>query len=119
MSSIDAVVDNMRGKLCPHCYGTIYPGDFHYCPAETSDFTLLRKECDTLQAKLDVVVEAMRALLYVAEMRRNWDILSSDDFDEAYPDECGWAFGDVDENMIQKMEVAQKALAAIEKKRSD
>ena len=73
----------------------------------------------SLQTKLDVVVEATKALLYAAKMRRNWDILSSDDFDEAYPDECGWAFGDVDENMIQKMEMAQKALAAIEKKRSD
>jgi uncharacterized Zn finger protein (UPF0148 family) len=72
-----------------------------------------------LQAKLDEAVDALKALLYVVEMRRNWDILSSDDFDEAYPDECGWAFGDVDENMIQKMEMAQKALAAIEKKRSD
>ena len=68
-----------------------------------------------LQSRLDDAVEATKALLYVAEMRRNWDILSSDDFDEAYPDECGWAFGDVDENMIQKMEMAQKALAAIEK----
>ena len=70
---------------------------------------------DALRAKLDMAVEAMRALLYAAEMRRNWDILSSDDFDEAYPDECSWAFGDVDENMIQKMEMAQKALE--EKKR--
>jgi len=79
------------------------------------DQELYRKECDTLRKQLDIAVEATKALLYVAEMRRNWDILSSDDFDEAYPDECGWAFGDVDENMIQKMEMAQKALAAIER----
>jgi len=72
-------------------------------------------EVESAHTKLDIAVEATKALLYVAEMRRNWDILSSDDFDEAYPDECGWAFGDVDENMIQKMEMAQKALAAIER----
>ena len=63
MSSIDAVVDNMRGKLCPHCYGTIYPGDFHCCPAETSDFTLLRKECDTLRTKLDIAADKITVTL--------------------------------------------------------
>jgi hypothetical protein len=56
----DAVRDNMRGRMCPYCYGTIFPGDFHYCPAETSDFTLLRKERDALKAKLDVAVEALK-----------------------------------------------------------
>jgi hypothetical protein len=63
MSSIDAVVDNMYGKMCPNCYGTIFPGEFHSCPAETSDFTLLRKENDTLRAQhvaeMDAKVEAL------------------------------------------------------------
>jgi hypothetical protein len=70
---------------------------------------------DALRKQLDIAVEALKVLLYATEMRRNWDILSNDDFDEAYPDEYGWAFGDVDENMVQKIEIATDALAEIEK----
>ena len=106
-------------RPCPFCGQPPHFNVYASCVKHTSGFYVkewnTRPIEDALRKQLDIAVEATKALLYVAEMRRNWDILSSDDFDEAYPDECGWAFGDVDENMIQKMEMAQKALAEIRK----
>jgi hypothetical protein len=48
---MDAIRNGLNGKMCPNCYGTIFPGEFHSCPAQS--INEVAKERDSLRKQLD------------------------------------------------------------------
>lgn len=77
---------------------------------------LMRDKITQLNAEIDRLREAGKKLLTASEMRREFEINSSEDFNEMYPDPDGWAHGDVDENWLIAMDAMRTALTPPEVK---